>query len=131
MELFVRHFLRPERHLNRARVAMLMVLKLPVLGLVLSGAAWLAAHQVANVFALVGGVALVQSVIFLKTMGAALVAALSPEPVSAQRVTEAVARARRSGAAPVPAHWERAAGRAGRAGARSQQGRTAALPAGD
>ncbi len=39
IELFARHFLRPERHLNRARIAMLMVLKLPVLGLVLSGAA--------------------------------------------------------------------------------------------
>ena len=127
IELFARHFLRPERHLKRARVAMLMVLKLPVLGLVLSGAAWLAAHQVANVFALVGGVALVQTVIFLKTVGAALVAALSPEPVPAQHVIEAVARARRSGAAPVPAHRERAAARARPAGAPAQQG----LPAAD
>src|SRR5437016_374837 len=64
-------------------------------------------------------------------MAAALVAALSPEPVPAQRVTEAVARGRRSGAAPVPAHRERAAARARPAGAPAQQGPPAALPAAD
>jgi hypothetical protein len=124
IEMGVRYLLHPGMSLNRARISMLMVLKLPVLALVLSGAAWLVTHHLANVFALVGGLALTQAVIVLKTVGASLVAAVSPEP----RATEA-ARARRTKT--TPAHRERPTAGARPAGVPAKHGPAVVLPAAD
>jgi hypothetical protein len=80
IEIFVRGFFRPGARRNQRQVVALMVLKLPVLSVVLAGAAWLAVQHLANAFALVGGVALVHAVIVLKAVGALLVSALPAEP---------------------------------------------------
>src|SRR5437899_12366104 len=88
IELMVRWFLRPELPWNRARISLLMVLKLPLLTVIVAGAAWLSVHGIANVFALVGGLALAPAVIFLKTAGAALVTALPAQPAPAQWMAE-------------------------------------------
>jgi hypothetical protein len=58
----------------------LCLVKLPMLTVVLAGAAWAVMSGRANVFALVGGVALVQAVIFLKAVSGLLVASLPPLP---------------------------------------------------
>jgi hypothetical protein len=55
-------------------------LKLPLLAVVLGGAAWMSVQQIANPFALVGGVALVQAVMFLKAIGSLLVSRQAAEP---------------------------------------------------
>jgi hypothetical protein len=80
LELSVRRFLRPEDPLGGVRLAVVQILKLPVLGVILYGAVWLAVHQIANVFALVGGVALVSGVIFVKAAELLLVTLLPPAP---------------------------------------------------
>jgi hypothetical protein len=84
LELIVRRFLRPGDPLNGVRLAIVLILKLPVLGVVLCGAVWLVVHQFANVFAVVGGVALVSAVIFLKAAELLLVSLLPPAPRPAQ-----------------------------------------------
>jgi hypothetical protein len=80
IERVVRGLFRPGVRLNPRWVVALMVLKLPLLSIALAGAAWMVVQQIANPFALVGGVALVQAVIFLKAVGASLVSALPAEP---------------------------------------------------
>jgi hypothetical protein len=81
IEIVVRGLFRPGVRLNPKWVTALMVLKLPLLSIVLAGAAWLSVHHLANPFALVGGLALVQAVIFLKAVGSLLVSAL-PAPAA-------------------------------------------------
>ena len=95
IEWMVRWFLRPELPWNRARVSLLMVLKLPLLTVILAGAAWLSVHGIANVFALVGGLALAPAVIFLKTAGAGLLTALPDQPTPVGWMAEIAARAQR------------------------------------
>jgi hypothetical protein len=101
IEIVVRGLFRPGVRLNPKWVTALMVLKLPLLSVVLAGAAWLAVHHLANPFALVGGLALVQAVIFLKAVGSLLVSALpapavtvSPAWMRAEPWLNAAARAR-------------------------------------
>lgn len=83
IEIVVRGLFRPGVRLNPKWVTALMVLKLPLLSIVLAGAAWLAVHHLADPFALVGGLALVQAVIFLKAVGSLLVSAFPAEPARA------------------------------------------------
>jgi hypothetical protein len=80
IEIVVRGLFRPEVRLNRRIMVALMIVKLPLLALVLGGAAWMVAEQIANPFALVGGVALVQAVMFLKAVGSLLVSSPTAEP---------------------------------------------------
>src|SRR5205823_5290820 len=93
VELMVRWFLRPELPWNRARVSLLMVLKLPLLSVIVAAAAWMAVHGIANVFALVGGLGMAPAVIFLKTAGAALITVLPEQPASAGWLAESRLRA--------------------------------------
>jgi hypothetical protein len=92
VELMVRWFLRPDLPWNRARVGLLMVLKLPFLTMVVALGAWMSVHGIANVFALVGGLALAPTVIFLKTASVGLLNVL-PEVPSAGWIAEMAARA--------------------------------------
>jgi hypothetical protein len=114
IELMVRWFLRPELPWNRARVSLLMVLKLPFLTVILAGAAWMSVHGVANVFALVGGLGLAPAVIFLKTAGAGLLNVLPSLPVPTARTAKSGARPPRPGTArpalPQPVPGTRVAG---------------------
>ncbi len=80
IERVVRGFFRPGVRWKRRQVAALMVLNLPVLSVVLAGAAWLTVQHLANAFALVGGLALVHAVIVLKALGSVLVSALPEQP---------------------------------------------------
>lgn len=74
IEWAVRALFQPGVRLNPRFLVALIVLKLPLLAVVLAGGAWLAVHQLANPFALAGGVVLVQAVMFLKAVGSLLVA---------------------------------------------------------
>jgi hypothetical protein len=80
IEMVVRGVFRPGMRCNQRQVVALMVLKLPLLSIALGGAAWMVVRNLANPFALVGGVTLVQAVIFLKAVGASLLSALPAEP---------------------------------------------------
>jgi hypothetical protein len=80
IEIVVRGLFRPEVRLNRRVMVALLILKLPLLAVVLGGAAWLIVQQIANPFALVGGVALVQAVMFLKAVGSLLGSQHAAEP---------------------------------------------------
>src|SRR5437773_1591208 len=80
VELMVRWFLRPNLPWNRARVSLLMVLKLPLVSVIIAAAAWMAVHGIANVFALVGGLGMAPAMIVLKTAGAALLTVLPEQP---------------------------------------------------
>jgi hypothetical protein len=112
--------LRSDLPWNRARISLLMVLKLPLLSVTIATAAWMAVHGVANVFALVGGLGMAPAMIVLKTAGAALLTALPEQPASAGWLAEIAARARQ----PKPA-------RPRPAGVPAKHGRPAALPAAD
>ncbi len=81
IEFVVRGLFRPGVRLNPRWIVALMVLKLPLLTLALGGAAWMVVRQIANPFALVGGVALVQAVMFLKAVGSLLVSSHAVQPV--------------------------------------------------
>lgn len=83
IELVVRGLFRPGVRLNPKWVTALLVLKLPLLSVVLAGGAWLAVHHLANPFALAGGLALAQAVMFLKAVGSLLVSAFPAEPARA------------------------------------------------
>lgn len=73
LELTVLLFLRPGVVTKPNQVAVLLNLKLPLLTVLLGGAVWASVIGVANIFALVGGIVLVQAVIVLKAVGAWLV----------------------------------------------------------
>jgi hypothetical protein len=99
VELMVRWFLRPDLPWNRARVGLLMVLKLPFLTLIVALAAWMSVNGIANVFALVGGLALAPTVIFLKTASVGLLSVL-PEAPGAGWIAEMAERASQPRPAP-------------------------------
>lgn len=102
VELMVRWVLRPDLPWNRARMSVLMMLKLPFLTVIIAGAAWMAVHGIANVFALVGGLAMAPAVIFLKTAGAGLLTVLPEQPAAAGWLAEIRARAQQPKPAPQP-----------------------------
>jgi hypothetical protein len=76
IELAVRHLLCPGMPTRARHFTLLFLLKLPLLTVVMAGAVWVVMIGLANVFALVGGVALVHGVILLKALGNLVVAAL-------------------------------------------------------
>jgi len=85
IELTVRNLVRPDVQIQARWFRVLCLVKLPVLTIVMAGAAWAVMSGRANVFALVGGVALVHAVIFLKTVSGLLVASLPPLPRPARQ----------------------------------------------
>src|SRR5436190_1579122 len=95
VELMVRWLLRPDLPWNRARVSLLMVLKLPLVSVIIAAAAWMAVHGIANVFALVGGLGMAPAMIVLKTAGAALLTVLPEQPASAGWLAASTLRRRR------------------------------------
>jgi hypothetical protein len=74
LEFTVRLFVVPGMRMNVVGAALLFNLKLPLLTVALGGAVWAAMTGIANIFALAGGIVLVQVVIVLKAMGAWLLA---------------------------------------------------------
>ncbi len=80
--------------MNVVGAALLFNLKLPLLTVALGAAVWAAMTGIANIFALVGGIVLVQAVIVLKAVGAWM--------LSAQTVRERQQAAARAKVVPKP-----------------------------
>jgi hypothetical protein len=100
LELTVLLFLRPGVVTRPNQVAVLLNLKLPLLTVLLAGAVWASMIGVANIFALVGGIVLVQGVIVLKAVGAWLLTIMPPVP--AFQPVEPAERAPASRPKPLP-----------------------------
>jgi hypothetical protein len=83
IRIVVRACLRVDVPLRKTVLAVLLVLKFPVLVLIPAGAAWLIVHRIADPFALVGGIAFVQAVILLKALDVRVLALLPQETVEA------------------------------------------------
>jgi hypothetical protein len=79
IEVAVRCLLCPGMPTQPKHFTLFFFLKLPLLTVVMAGAVWIVLSGLANVFALVAGVAMVHGVIFLKAVGNLVVAALPAE----------------------------------------------------
>jgi hypothetical protein len=80
VELTVRVLLRPEVQVEARRFVLILFLKLPILTTIMVGVVWTVMTGYANVFAFVGGVALVHAVIVLKAVGGWMVVSMPVEP---------------------------------------------------
>jgi hypothetical protein len=102
LELTVLLFLRPGVVTRPNQVAVLLNLKLPLLTVLLAGAVWASMVGVANIFALVGGIVLVQGVIVLKAVGAWLLTIMPPAAVPTVQPVKPTERAPASRPKPLP-----------------------------